>query len=138
MKLAPGQPPAQSGFPAAAFGPAANGAVSPAQRRLAYAFIFLVFAAAGWVGFASRSALTAPGALERLLPWLVATVLAEFLWLPTITGRATSSMASTVNFAALFVLGPAGGVWVAAIAAGLATFLIQRRSLLRSLFNLAQ
>jgi len=68
----------------------------------------------------------------------VATVLAELFWLPTITGRATSSMASTVNFAALFILGPAGAVWVAATAAGLATLLFQRRSPLRALYNVAQ
>jgi signal transduction histidine kinase len=128
----------QRGSPVAAFGPNANGSATPRQRRLAYGFICTIFIAAGLVGFVSRSAFSEPGALQRLLPWLVATVLAELFWLPTITGRATSSMASTVNFAALFVLGPAGAVWVAAAAAGLATLLIQRRSVLRSLYNVAQ
>jgi signal transduction histidine kinase len=128
----------ERGLPAAAFGSAAAGKAPPRRRPLAYAFISTVFFAAVLVAWLHRAPLVAPGALERLLPWLVATVLAELFWLPTITGRATSSMASTVNFAALFILGPAGAVWVAAIAAGLATILIQRRSLLRALYNLAQ
>jgi signal transduction histidine kinase len=127
----------EGGLPAAT-GKPPGAATPPKQRRLAYGFICAVFLAAGLIGWLHRSALIEPGGVARLAPWLLATVLAELFWLPTVTGRATSSMASTVNFAALFILGPEGAVWVAAIAAGLATFLFQRRSLLRSLYNLAQ
>jgi signal transduction histidine kinase len=123
--------------PAPAPGPATGGA--PENRRPAvYVFIAAVMLVAVLVGFHHRTAITDPGAFRTLLAWLVATVLAEIFWLPTITGRATSSMASSVNFAALFILGPPGATWVAAIAAGLASLAIQRRSVLRALYNLSQ
>jgi signal transduction histidine kinase len=110
----------------------------PRSRRAAHALVGAVVGAAVLIGVYNRDTLGAPGAFGALLPWLIATVLAELLWLPTVTGRATSSMASTANYAAIFILGPERALWVVAIAAGLATLLIQRRSPLRALFNLSQ
>jgi signal transduction histidine kinase len=138
MSFPPRVPPdrqARGGAPLAA-SPAA--ALPGRPRRAAHLLIAGVVAGAVAVAVLARGALAAPGAVATLAPWLVATVLAELLWLPTLTGRATSSMASTVNFAALFILGPAAALWVVAPAAAIATVLIQRRSLLRGLYNFAQ
>ncbi len=132
-----GRPPEPALPPAPAPGGGADGATEKRQPAV-YAFIAAVMLVAVLVGFLHRTAIADPGAFRTLLAWLVATVLAEIFWLPTITGRATSSMASSVNFAALFVLGPPGATWVAAIAAGLASLVIQRRSVLRALYNLSQ
>ena len=132
-----GRPPEPALPPAPATAGQIEGATTE-RRPAVYVFIAAVFLVAALVGFLHRAAITDPDAFPILLAWLVATVLAEVFWLPTITGRATSSMASSVNFAALFVLGPPGATWAAAIAAGLATLLIQRRSILRALYNLAQ
>jgi len=114
------------------------GAPAPRSRRAAHVLIGAVVVAAAAIGYYHRGALIAPGAAEALLPWLIATVLAELFWLPTVTGRATSSMASTANYAAIFILGPERALWVVAVAAAAATMLIQGRSPLRALFNMAQ
>ncbi len=110
----------------------------PPSRRVAKGFIAAVFLVAALIALGHRAVVLAPVGVETLLIWLVATVLAEMLWLPTVTGRATSSMASTMNYAALFILGPDQAVWVVAVAAAIATIAIQRRPPLRGLFNLAQ
>ncbi len=114
------------------------GESAPRSRRAAHVLIGAVVAAAAVICYYHRGVLVAPGAAEALLPWLIATVLAELFWLPTVTGRATSSMASTANYAAIFILGPARALWVVSAAAAVATLLIQGRSPLRALFNLAQ
>ncbi len=110
----------------------------PRSRRGAYVFIATVVGTAAAIAAYRSPVLLQPGVAQWLVPWLLATVLAELFWLPTVTGRATSSMASTVNYAALFILGPERALWVVAPAAAIATVLIQRRSLLRGLYNLAQ
>jgi signal transduction histidine kinase len=97
-----------------------------------------VVAAAIALGYTSRAVLFDLDHGGPLLLWIGVNLLAEFLWLPTLTGRATSSMAATVNFAALFITGPGKALWVVSIAAAIATVLIQRRSPLRGVYNLGQ
>lgn len=117
-----------------------GGSPAPHRRRAraAYGLIAVVTLAAIGIGYLNRGPLLDEDRLVGLLPWLIATLAAELLWVPTLTGRATSSMASTVNFAALFILGPERALWVVAPVAGVATVLIQRRPLIRGLYNMAQ
>ena len=70
--------------------------------------------------------------------WLVISFAAELLWLETLSGECTDSMASTVNFSVLFLFGNALGLWVIGVSVLLATRFIQRRDFLRSLFGLGQ
>jgi signal transduction histidine kinase len=102
----------------------------------AYCFIGVVCGLALAVLMAHLPALTAHW--QRIGIWVVINLLAEFMWLPTVTGRATSSMASTINYATIFILGPAEAVWAVPLAVGLATRVIQWRSWLKSAFNLGQ
>lgn len=75
---------------------------------------------------------------EHLLAWFVASLLAEVLWLETITGQGTISLASALNFAVIFTLDPAGAVWVVTVSVLVATAVIQRRPALRVVFGAAQ
>ena len=77
----------------------------PPSRPAAYGLISGVLVAALAAGYSSRAVLFDFDQAGSLLFWVGVTLLAEFLWLPTLTGRATSSMAATVNFAALFIEG---------------------------------
>ncbi len=111
----------------------------PSTRRAAWALIAAVIGLAAATAIWNRDILFDPHNHASLLLWVVVTVLAEFLWLPTLTGSATSSMAATVNYAAIFILG--GGeqaLWVVSSAAAVATVFIQRRSLIRGVYNLGQ
>ncbi len=108
----------------------------PRSRRWAVALVVAVVATAA--ALLAQNTVSAPLAWRAVWAWCLATVLAELLWLPTVTGRATSSMASAVNYATVFVLGGTGAMWTAAVATTAATLLIQRRSLLKVLFNGAQ
>jgi len=110
----------------------------PPSRPAAYGLISGVLVAALAAGYSSRAVLFDFDQAGSLLFWVGVTLLAEFLWLPTLTGRATSSMAATVNFAALFIEGTEKALWVVAPAAAIATVLIQRRSPLRGVYNLGQ
>lgn len=70
--------------------------------------------------------------------WLVISIFAEFLWLETLSGDCTDSMASTVNFSVIFLVGGGIAVWVIALSVLLATRYIQKRDWVRSLFGLGQ
>jgi signal transduction histidine kinase len=125
--------------PAAVAGPAGSPEPAPRERPSpipAYIYIAVVALTAGFV-----LAICGPTALadwRTVLIWAAVNLAAELFWLPTVTGRATSSMASTVNYATIFILGPAPAAWAVAISVGLATAVIQRRSWLKTVFNLAQ
>jgi signal transduction histidine kinase len=75
---------------------------------------------------------------EHLAAWLLASLVAEVLWLETITEQGTMSLASALNFAAIFTLDPASAVWVVVVSVLVATAVIQRRPALRVLFGAAQ
>lgn len=80
-------------------------------------------------------------ALFTTLPfilWLLISIAAEMLWLETLSGECTDSMASTVNFGVIFLFGNTLGLWVIGISVLLATRFIQKRDWLRSLFGLGQ
>jgi len=66
------------------------------------------------------------------------SLLAESLWLPTITGKAMESMASTVDLSLLVLLGFRPAVWIVAIAFALANVIFSRRVWYKALFNAGQ
>ncbi len=87
--------------------------------------------------------LVAGGPLRHLaslpfLTWLAISVAAEFLWLETLSGDCTDSMASTVNFVVIFLFGNPLGLWIIGLSVLLATRFIQKRDWVRSMFGLGQ
>jgi len=70
--------------------------------------------------------------------WILVSLLAESLWLSTITGKAMESMASTVDLSLLVLLGYRPAVWIVAIAFAIANVIFSRRSWYKTLFNAGQ
>jgi len=106
------------------------------ERRMpmpARVFVGLVLASGLWVTVAAG----VPTRDPRFWYWAAACTVGELLWLRLPLGRATMSMGSTANFAALLVL-PS---WIAIPATTLASLCAERTSmrkpLLRALFNAA-
>jgi signal transduction histidine kinase len=75
--------------------------------------------------------------LIHFLGWVLITVVAESLWLPTITGEGTDSMASAANFATVVLWGVAPAIWIVALSTALSDLVIRRRPAIRVLFNSA-
>ncbi len=73
-----------------------------------------------------------------ILAWILVSLLAESLWISTITGKAMESMASTVDVSLLVLLGYRPAVWIVAIAFGIANVIFSRRSWYKTLFNAGQ
>ncbi|HMI31119.1 MAG TPA: ATP-binding protein [Candidatus Limnocylindrales bacterium] len=74
----------------------------------------------------------------HVVAWILVSLLAESLWLPTITGKAMESMASTVDLSLLVLLGFRPAVWIVAIAFALANVFFSRRIWYKALFNAGQ
>jgi signal transduction histidine kinase len=75
--------------------------------------------------------------LIHVLGWVLITVVAESLWLPTITGEGTDSMASAANFATVVLWGIAPSLWIVALSTAISDAVIRRRPAIRVLFNSA-
>jgi signal transduction histidine kinase len=75
--------------------------------------------------------------LIQYLGWVLITVVAESLWLPTITGEGTDSMASSANFATVVLWGVAPAIWIVALSTAISDLVIRRRPAIRVLFNAA-
>src|SRR5262245_41882146 len=73
-----------------------------------------------------------------ILVWILASLLAESLWISTITGQAMESMASTVDISLLVLLGFRPSVWIVAVAFALANVFFSRRIWYKALFNAGQ
>lgn len=76
--------------------------------------------------------------LIHVAAWILVSLLAESLWLSTITGKAMESMASTVDLSLLVLLGYRPAVWIVAIAFALANVIFSRRTWYKALFNAGQ
>src|SRR6185295_15736708 len=76
--------------------------------------------------------------LMYLAVWILVSLLAESLWLSTITGKAMESMASTVDLSLLVLLGYKPAVWIVAIAFTLANVFFSRRVWYKAIFNAGQ
>ncbi len=70
--------------------------------------------------------------------WILVSLLAESLWISTITGQAMESMASTVDLSLLVLLGFRPAVWIVAIAFALANVFFSRRVWYKAIFNAGQ
>ncbi len=73
----------------------------------------------------------------QYLGWVAITIVAESLWLPTITGESTDSMASAANFATVVLWGVAPAIWIVAVSTAISDLAIRRRPPIRALFNSA-
>ena len=76
--------------------------------------------------------------LLAITAWIVVSLLAESLWIPTVSGKAMESMASTVDISLLILLGFRPAVCVAAIGFTLANVFISRRVWYKAAFNAGQ
>jgi signal transduction histidine kinase len=76
--------------------------------------------------------------LIHIAAWILVSLLAESLWISTITGKAMESMASTVDLSLLVLLGFRPAVWIVAIAFLLANVFFSRRVWYKALFNAGQ
>lgn len=70
--------------------------------------------------------------------WILVSLLAESLWISTITGQAMESMASTIDLSLLVLLGFRPAVWIVAIAFALANVFFSRRVWYKAIFNAGQ
>ncbi len=101
------------------------------------AYVAVVTAAGGVVLGLSLDGFTALGLLP-ILAWIVVSLAAESLWLPTLTGKAMESMASTVDISLLILLGFRPAAWIVAIAFLLANLFFSRRVWYKAIFNAGQ
>jgi signal transduction histidine kinase len=72
------------------------------------------------------------------LGWTVICLLSELLWLSTLSGEGTVSMASTANLATLVLWGPEASMWIVSASTLVAVLFVQRKSWVRAVFNAAQ
>jgi signal transduction histidine kinase len=75
--------------------------------------------------------------LIHYLGWVLITIVAESLWLPTVTGEGTDSMASAANFATVVLWGVNPAIAIVALSTAISDLLIRRRPAIRVLFNAA-
>lgn len=75
---------------------------------------------------------------QNLTIWAVVCVLSELLWLPTISGQATVSMASTFNLAVIYLLGWERSLWIVASSTLFANLAIQKKEWYKAIFNVGQ
>ena len=101
------------------------------------AFIAIVGAVGGALLALSFHSFWAIGAMY-LAAWILVSLLAESLWLPTVTGKAMESMASTVDISLLILLGFKPAIWIVAIAFTLANVFFSHRVWYKAVFNAGQ
>ena len=91
---------------------------------------------------AALLATSIPTDLEHLglhyLAWAVVSVLSEMLWLNVSAGGGTVSMASTANLATIALWGQAPAMWIGAVSTLFAVLFVQRKPVVRAVFNAAQ
>ncbi len=72
------------------------------------------------------------------LAWVLVCVFSETLWLNTLSGAGTLSMASIANLATAILWGQEAAMWITAVSSLLAELLVQRKPWVRAAFNAAQ
>jgi len=75
---------------------------------------------------------------QQLTLWSLVCVMAELLWLNTLTGQGTVSMASTFNLAVIFLIGWEKSLWVVGASTLFANLAIQKKEWFKALFNTSQ
>lgn len=74
----------------------------------------------------------------QVAAWVLVSLLAESLWIPTLTGKAMESMASAVDLSLLVLLGFMPSAWIVAVAFALANVFFSRRIWYKAAFNAGQ
>ena len=72
------------------------------------------------------------------LAWVLVCVFSETLWLHTLSGAGTLSMASVANLATAILWGRESAMWITAVSSLLAELIVQRKPWIRAAFNSAQ
>jgi signal transduction histidine kinase len=106
------------------------------SRRLVL-YVGIVAAAGAVVLALSFRALEAVGWMQVAV-WVLVSLLAESLWIPTLTGKAMESMASAVDLSLLVLLGFMPSVWIVAVAFALANLFFSKREWYKTIFNAGQ
>jgi signal transduction histidine kinase len=75
---------------------------------------------------------------DRLLFLFLACIASELLWLPTLTSKGTTSSASMVNFAVLFLLPADQAMWIIGLSVLIATLFFQRKPWYKGIFGFSQ
>ena len=106
------------------------------NAKLRFYLILVGLAAAGLL------ATHVPPDLSQRAPhyvaWTVICLLSELLWLSTLSGEGTVSMASTANLATLALWGPEASMWIVSASTLIAVLFVQRKPWVRAVFNAAQ
>ena len=100
-------------------------------------YVAIVTAVGGFILSRSTDAFFGLGWMA-ILAWIVVSLMAESLWLQTITGKAMESMASAVDISLLVLLGYQPAVWIVAIAFALANVFFSKRVWYKAIFNAGQ
>jgi signal transduction histidine kinase len=100
-------------------------------------YVAIVTAVGGYILSGSVEAFLGIGWMA-ILAWIVVSLMAESLWLQTITGKAMESMASAVDLSVLVLLGYKPAVWIVAVAFALANVFFSKRVWYKAIFNAGQ
>jgi signal transduction histidine kinase len=123
-------------------GPGAGGLLTRLLPRYAGNRRLLGYVTAVALGGAALTAFGGgpTGALVTLpfVAWLAFSIAAEFLWLETLSGDCTDSMASTANLSVLFLFGGGLALWIIALSVFFATRFIQKRDWFKTAFGVGQ
>lgn len=106
------------------------------DRRLVL-YITMVAIAGGIVLGLSFESLEAVGWMQVAV-WVLVSLLAESLWIPTLTGKAMESMASAVDLSLLVLLGFMPAAWIVAVSFALANLFFSKRIWYKTVFNAGQ
>ncbi|MEK7824395.1 MAG: ATP-binding protein [Candidatus Eisenbacteria bacterium] len=101
----------------------------------------LYLSAVGFVAVALLATHLPPDLPHRglhYLGWTLICLLSELLWLSTLSGEGTVSMASTANLAILVLWGPEASMWIVSASTLVAVLFVQRKPWVRAVFNAAQ
>ena len=106
------------------------------SRRLRFYVALVIFAAVGLLGFSIPHDLASRW--PHYLAWVAVCVFSETLWLHTLSGEGTLSMASVANLATAMLWGRESAMWITAVSSLLAELIVQRKPWIRAAFNSAQ
>lgn len=103
------------------------------SRKLAVYVVAVGLAAALLLGFNLPPELASQWG--HYLAWILIFVLAEGMWLNTISGEGTWSLSSSATLAACMLWGHSPAMWIAALGTVLAEWLVLRKPWMRAWFN---
>ena len=106
------------------------------SRRLQFYLFAVALAAVGLL--ATHPPPDMPHRGWHYLGWTVICLLSELLWLSTLSGEGTVSMASTANIATLALWGAEPAMWIVSASTLVAVLFVQRKPWVRAIFNASQ